>query len=60
MFTLENTIGFSESDLKLMNRAVTILVNHGYDEKTACDAINDNWCDNGDNTIESLLGIKSL
>ena len=59
MFTLENTTGFSESDLKLMNKAVAILVNHGYDEKTAQDAVTNNWCD-GDNTVESLLGLKSL
>ena len=59
MFTLENTTGFSKSDLELMNRAVVILVNHGYDEKTAQDAVTNNWCD-GENTIESLLGLKSL
>ena len=65
MFTQENTDGFSDSDLELMNSALTVYIkrnrkdddseyNIGQIEKSGSDLINNNWNESG-NTIESLL-----
>lgn len=53
MFTMDNTEGFTQDDLDLMNEALEILVADGMDEKNASDLINNNWSD-GENTVESL------
>ena len=53
MFTAENTNGFSDSDLKLMNEALDVLVADDMDEKNASAIINNNWQEFG-NTVESL------
>lgn len=55
MFTIENTRGFTQDDLDLMNEALAILVADGIDESNASDIINNNWQDTG-NTVESLTG----
>jgi hypothetical protein len=62
MFTAQNTEGFSQSDLNLMNEALTAYMMKFSDssdedrdqlEKRAHDCINNNWQESG-NTIESL------
>ncbi len=55
MFDLNNTNGFSQDDLVLLNRAMQILVEGGVDEKNASGIINNNWRD-ASNTVESLTG----
>ncbi len=52
MFTMENTEGFTQPDLDLMNEAVSILMADGVDEKNAQDIVNNNW--RYGNTVESL------
>lgn len=53
MFDLNNTNGFSQDDLVLLNRAMQIIVESGVDEKNASDIVNNNWEEAG-NTVESL------
>ena len=53
MFTMDNTQGFNETDIKLMNEAVEVLIADGIEESNACDIVNNNWAPEG-NTIESL------
>jgi len=53
MFTMENTQGFTQADLNLLNEALAQLVADGIDEKNASDIINNNWRADG-NTVESL------
>lgn len=53
MFTMDNTEGFSQADLDLMNEAVEVLTADGMDEKNAADIVNNNWQAFG-NTVESL------
>lgn len=53
MFTMENTQGFSQSDLDLLNEAAGVLIAQGVDESNACDIVNNNWAESG-NTVESL------
>lgn len=53
MFTMDNTQGFTEADLDLMNEAVEVLIADGIDESNACDIVNNNWMPEG-NTVESL------
>lgn len=55
MFDLNNTNGFSQDDLVLLNRAMQILVESGVDESNAADIVNNNW-DETENTVESLTG----
>lgn len=53
MFTMDNTQGFTQSDLDLMNKALEILMADGMDESNASDIINNNWQESG-NTVDSL------
>ena len=53
MFTMDNTEGFTQRDLDLMNEALMVLVAEGMDESNASDIINNNWQPAG-NTVESL------
>lgn len=53
MFTTDNTDGFTQADLDLMNKALAALVADGIDEKNASDIVNNNWMPDG-NTVESL------
>lgn len=53
MFTLENTNGFTQSDLDLMNEALAALTADGIDEQNASAIVNNNWTD-GENTVASL------
>jgi len=53
MFTMDNTDGFTQDDLDLMNEALKVLIAAGLDETSASDVINNNWQPAG-NTIESL------
>ena len=56
MFDLNNTSGFSQDDLVLLNRAMQILVEKGgVDESNAADIVNNNW-EEASNTVESLTG----
>ncbi len=53
-FTMDNTSGFTQADLDLMNAAVIKLIEEtGMDEKSASDIVNNNWT-NEDNTIACL------
>ncbi len=65
MFTLDNTDGFTQSDLDLMNAALAVYIERnsagetdpywlGQIEKSGSDLINNTWADSG-NTVESLL-----
>lgn len=54
MFTHENTIGFSDSELALCNEALAFLVERGMDEQNASARITDNWSETRVNTVESL------
>lgn len=54
MFTLDNTEGFTEADLVLLNQALDALIAKGWEEKSASDRINNNWQPTG-NTVESLI-----
>jgi hypothetical protein len=53
MFTMDNTAGFTQDDLDLMNEALEVLIAEGMDESNASDIINNNWMEDG-NTVESL------
>lgn len=53
MFTIENTSGFTKSDLELLNAALQELVARGMCEKSAADRVNNNWQET-DNTVETL------
>lgn len=53
MFTLENTEGFTQANLDMMNKALAILIERGVEESNAQDIINNNWKESG-NTVESL------
>lgn len=54
MFTLENTEGFTQQDLDLLNSAAQVLMDRGWDEKNAGDLVNNNFKVGRVNTIESL------
>jgi hypothetical protein len=43
MFTMNNTEGFSQTDLDLINEALNIRLERGEDEKSATDKINNAW-----------------
>ena len=53
MFTTDNTEGFTQADLDLMNEALEKLLAEGIDESNASDIVNNNW-QATDNTVESL------
>jgi len=55
MFTIDNTEGFSASQLVLLNAALDKLIAAGWEEKSASDHIINNWLVSG-NTVESLTG----
>ena len=55
MFSLNNTVGFAQSDCDLMNDAIVVLTRSGVDESNASDIVNNNWNVNGNNTVESLI-----
>lgn len=50
---MDNTDGFTQDDLDLMNEALEVLMADGVDEKNASDIVNNNWRPDG-NTVESL------
>ena len=54
MFTAQNTNGFNAAELALMNEAVSALIAQGWDEKDASDLVNNNFQDDGENTVQSL------
>lgn len=58
MFTIDNTEGFTQADLDLMNRAVRLLMEDGLDEKNAADIVNNNWQESG-NTVASLAMVRT-
>ncbi len=53
MFDLNNTEGFSQDDIILLNTAMKILMESGVDESNAGDIVNNNWEEAG-NTVASL------
>lgn len=53
MFDLNNTEGFSQDDIILLNTAMKTLMESGADESNASDIVNNNW-DETENTVESL------
>lgn len=63
MFTIDNTEGFTASDIDLLNEAFRVYMarhpdldddDREQEEKHAHDVINNNWMESG-NTVESLL-----
>lgn len=54
MFRMDNTEGFTQGDLDLMNEALAIMIDDGVDESNASDIVNNNWQPGG-NTVESLI-----
>jgi len=55
-FTQDNTEGFTDSEIEMMNAAMEIVLDGSTDEndiKNAADRVNDNYTGNGD-TVESL------
>lgn len=53
MFTMDNTEGFTQADLELLNEALELLMADGIDESNASAIVNNNWIPEG-NTVESL------
>lgn len=53
MFTFDNTDGYTQADLDLMNEALEVLMAAGIRESNASDLITNNWRETG-NTIETL------
>ena len=58
MFDLNNTEGFSQDDIILLNRAMQILVERGVDESNAADIVNNNW-EETENTVDSLTRTRN-
>lgn len=58
MFTLDNTEGFTQADIDLMNKALALLIEQGIKESSAGDIINNNWQPDS-NTVESLTVVKT-
>ena len=58
MFNINNTSGFSQDDLVMLNRAMQILVESGVDESNAADIVNNNWEPTG-NTVGSLTRTRN-
>ena len=56
MFRMDNTEGFTQADLDLMNEALEALLADGIDGSNASDIINNNWMPDG-NTVETLRGL---
>lgn len=57
MSTADNAEGFAASDLELLNAAAARLMATGLDEKSASDAVNNNWSE-GSNTVDSLCSVR--
>ena len=53
MFNSNNTSGFSQDDIALLNEALEIMMENGIDDSNAADIVNNNWEPTG-NTVESL------
>ena len=53
MFNTNNTSGFSQDDIALLNEALEIMMENGIAESNAADIVNNNW-DETENTVESL------
>lgn len=53
MFTQDNTNGFTDAQLVILNEALNIRRARGEDEKNASDAINNAWID--DAVVEDLI-----
>lgn len=58
MFTLENTEGFNQSEINLLNAAIENLMASGIDEENASAIVNNNWQASG-NTVESLTETRA-
>lgn len=53
MFNINNTSGFSQDDIALLNEALEIMMENGIAESNAADIVNNNWEPTG-NTVDSL------
>ena len=53
MFDLNNTEGFSQDDIILLNTAMKTIMESGVDDSNAADIVNNNWEPTG-NTVDSL------
>lgn len=53
MFTMDNTEGFTASELATLNAALKIRMDRGEDEKSASDIINNRWVKGA--TVEDLI-----
>ena len=56
MFTLNNTEGFSEQDLVLLNTSLEVVLKNNPDMEvySASDIVTNNWRQEGGNTVETL------
>ena len=58
MFDLNNTEGFSQDDIILLNTAMKTIMESGVDESNAADIVNNNWEPTG-NTVDSLTRTRN-
>ena len=59
-FSMDNTNGYSQSDLDLLNKATETLSRHdGISKSEAAELVERNWQSQG-NTVETLSGIKTV
>lgn len=58
MFKQDNTQGFSDAELALMNQALEQLMAKGWPKDGASDLINNNFKTESENTIESLTRVS--
>lgn len=52
MWTMDNTQGFTQDQLDMINDAINLMDTSGIDQSNIDDAINNAWC--GQNTAEQL------
>lgn len=60
MWTMDNTEGFTEDQLELINDAIDMLDTDGIDGKSVNDAINNAWCDQQSALSLALAAAKTL
>lgn len=58
MFDLNNTEGFSQDDIILLNTAMKTIMESGVDESNAADIVNNNW-EETENTVDSLTRTRN-
>lgn len=59
MFTADNTEGFTDAELELLNRALRLLMQDGIDESNASDIVTDNYRGDGTDTAQTLAMVRT-